>query len=231
MCFSAEASFGAAAALLPVGLYCAGRAARRDVRFLPLGLTPLAFAVQQGAEGFVWVGLSHDDPAMVERGAQVFLFFALAFWPFWIPFSLFFPEGRRPARAFLAAAAGLSAVWFWMYAPLASDPGRWLSTGIFHHSIAYEYGDLPAFHLMPRPAWRVAYLVFICAPLLIARPGDGGGRLQYLGGALVAMLFAVTYLVFGHAFISVWCFFAALVSLLLAWGFSGLEERRRPGSR
>ena len=47
MCFSAEASFGASAALLPVGAYCVMRSARGDRRFLPLGLAPIAFGVQQ----------------------------------------------------------------------------------------------------------------------------------------------------------------------------------------
>jgi hypothetical protein len=171
MCFSAEASFAAAAALLPAGTYCVRQAATRDGRFFPLALTPAAFGVQQAAEGYVWLGLHHGDAMLAQRSALVFLFFALAFWPFWIPFSLFFPEVRGPARAFLAAAAALSAVWLWVYAPLAADPGRWLSTGVVHHSIAYEYGDLPAFRVVPRSAWRATYLAFICAPLLIARPG------------------------------------------------------------
>jgi hypothetical protein len=55
--------------------------------------------------------------------------------------------------------------------------------------------ELPAFQLVPRPVWRAAYLVFICLPLVIARPkGGGGNRNLVFGGSLVAALFVVSYL-------------------------------------
>jgi hypothetical protein len=210
--------------LLPVGAFCVHRAISRDGRFLPLALTPVAFAAQQAAEGFVWLGLDHGDPALVGRGAVVFLFFALAFWPFWIPFSLLLLESRRAGKRLLATATVLSLVWLWLYAPLAADPGRWLSTEVVHHSIAYDFNDLPAFHLVPRTAWRIAYLAFICVPLLAARPG-GGDRLRLFVGSLVAVLFVLSYLVYWYAFTSVWCFFAALLALLLGVVFARLAER------
>jgi hypothetical protein len=227
MCFSAAASFAAGAALLPVGAFCVHRAVQRDRRFLPLALTPVAFAAQQAAEGCVWLGLNHGDPVLAERGAVVFLFFALAFWPFWIPFSLLCIEGRRPGRILLAAMTVLSLVWLWLFAPLAADPGRLLSTAVVHHSIAYDFSDLPAFHLVPRTALRVAYLAFICVPLLAARPG-GEDRLRFLAGALVAALFGFSYLVYWYAFTSVWCFFAALLALLLGVAFARLPARAAP---
>ncbi len=224
MCFSAEASFAASAALLPAGAFCVHRALRSDGRLLPLALTPAAFGVQQAAEGFVWLGLHHGDAALVERGAVVFLFFALAFWPFWVPFSLLLLEGRPAGKAVLAAAAALGLAWTWVYFPLAAEPARWLSTAVVHHSIFYDYSDLPAFHVAPRTAWRVAYLAAICVPLLAARPG-GSDRLRILLGVLVAALFAFCYLVYWYAFTSVWCFFAALLALLLGVVFARLPER------
>jgi hypothetical protein len=225
MCFSAEASFATGAALLPVGAYCVWRAARNEPRFLPLALVPIAFGLQQVAEGFVWLGLHHGDPVLVSRSAVVFLFFALPFWPLWLPLSLLPPEGRRPARVFLAALVLVSPVWLWLYAPLATDPGRWLSTEVVHHSIAYQFSSLPAFQLAPRALWRVAYLASICGPLLVASPGSGGGLLRAVGGGVVAALFVVTYLIYWYAFTSVWCFFAALLSLLLALAFARLPPR------
>jgi hypothetical protein len=233
MCFSAEVSFAAGAVLLPVGAYCVGRAARGDGRFVALGLTPIAFGLQQAAEGCVWLGLRHGHPGLLAPSAAVFLFFALAFWPLWIPLSLLFPESRRPAKAFLGAMVVLSPVWLWLYAPLAAGPGRWLSVEVVHHSIAYELSGLPAFQLAPRVVWRVGYLAFICLPLLVARPGSGYGNRVGLGaGLLVAVLFAVSYLVYWYAFTSVWCFFAAVVSLLLGLAFRHLPARdgRRAGA-
>lgn len=156
---------------------------------------------------------------------MAFLFFAVAFWPFWIPFCLLFPESRPGVRRFLGAITALGAVWLWVYASAVLEPGRLLATEIVCHSISYQIGDLPLSRLVPRVAWRVAYLAFIVTPLAAARPGHWGGRLRLFGGAAVAVLFALCYLVYWYAFLSVWCFFAALLSLLLGFVFYRLPAR------
>ncbi len=227
MCFSAEASFAAGATLLPVGAFCVVQAVGKDVRLLPLALTPIAFGVQQAAEGCVWLGLRGGDPALVARASRVFLFFAVAFWPFWIPFCLLFPESRPAVRRLLFAAAALSVVWLWVYVWGALDPDRLPSPEIVRHSISYQLGDLPLSRLVPRVAWRVAYLAFIVVPLAAARPGHWGGRLRLLGGGAVAVLFVLCYLIYWYAFLSVWCFFAALLSLLLGFACYRLPARGR----
>src|SRR5262249_39162470 len=94
MCFSPEASFLAGAALLPAGCYCVQSAFRKDLRYLPLAVVPVAFGVQQWSEGVVWLGLQGNDPTLITQASVFFLFFAVAFWPFWIPFSLLVPETR-----------------------------------------------------------------------------------------------------------------------------------------
>jgi hypothetical protein len=240
MCFSAAASFGAGAVLLPAGGFCVARAVRQAPRLLPLALTPLAFAGQQAAEGFVWLGLRSGDTALATRAGAVFLFFALAFWPFWLQFGLLLPESRRPARAFLAVLTVLSLVWLWLFAPVALEPGRWMAVEVVHHSISYGLSDLPAFQFVPRLVWRIVYLGFIVAPLLVARPDvtvAGGGLLRVLGGVVIVAVFAVSALAYWYAFTSVWCFFAALASLLLVFFFAGLAveetspEEERPGQR
>jgi hypothetical protein len=225
MCFSAEASFGSAAALVAVGGYCVSRAVRNDYRYLPLALTPVFFGVQQAAEGFVWLGLHHDDTMLVQRASVVFLYFALAFWPFWIPFSLLWPEARQPARVFFVVMVALSVVWLFLFLPIAIDPSKWLRTEVVHHSIAYGVDDLPGFQLVPRVIWRLAYLAFIAGPLAVASPGGGGKRLRLIGGGTIAVLFAVSYGIYWYAFTSVWCFFAALLSLALGYLFYRLPER------
>lgn len=225
MCFSAEASFGASAALLPVGVYCVTRSARTDRRFVPMGMVPIAFGVQQAAEGCVWLGLNRGQPDLVTPAAVAYLFFALAFWPIWTSFCLLLPESRRFAKVSLGVLLALSPVWLWLYAPLAVDPERWLSTQVTHHSIAYEFNELPAFQLAPPEYWRICYLAFVCLPLLVARPGSGGNLMRLAAGVLVAALFAISAMVYWYAFISVWCFFAAIVSVLLGLAFRQLPAR------
>ena len=54
MCFSAEASFAAAAVLLPAGGVAMQRAARRNLNYLPIATLPLLFGLQQFSEGTVF---------------------------------------------------------------------------------------------------------------------------------------------------------------------------------
>src|SRR2546430_366407 len=98
MCFSAQASFAAAAFLLPGGVYCAGVAILRRPAYLPLAVVPFVFSVQQFCEGFVWIGLDRGDAGLVTTAALAFLAFALGFWPFWVPFCVLFLEPRRTVR-------------------------------------------------------------------------------------------------------------------------------------
>src|SRR5438132_14411320 len=98
MCFSPEASFAVGALLIPAGLYCIRSASRKDRRFLGFALLPLLFGVQQLCEGLVWVGLEHDNMPLAKGAALLFLFFALFFWPFWVPFSVSFIEPRVATR-------------------------------------------------------------------------------------------------------------------------------------
>ncbi len=216
MCFSAEASFAAAAMLVPAGGYCMARAARYSLRYLPLALVPLAFAAQQCAEGFVWLGLGRDDTDLVCDASRIYLFFALAFWPFMVPFILCVRERRPKQGILLGLIALLSLVWVWFYLPLALDPERWLATRVVHHSVQYDFEDLPAFGYLPLAVWRIVYLVFICGPLILAVPKRSErGILLPLVGLFVVGLFLVSYVLFSYAFTSVWCFFAAFLSLVL----------------
>jgi hypothetical protein len=216
MCFSAEASFAAAAVLVPAGGYCIARAARYSYRHLPLALVPLAFAAQQCSEAFVWLGLERDDTELIRNASRVYLAFALAFWPFMVPFSLCVRERRPKQKILLSLNALLSLVWVWFYFPLAWEPERWLSTRVVHHSVQYDFEELPAFRYLPLAAWRMVYLFFICCPLALAVPKRSDrGILVPLVALLVVGLFLMCYFLFAYAFISVWCFFAAFLSLVL----------------
>ena len=231
MCFSAQASFAASAALLPAGVYCVGSALRKRSGMLLLALVPLAFSVQQFAEGLVWRGMEQGDSVLVQNASVLFLFFAIVFWPFWIPLSLIPLATGSKSRGILVALAVLSLVWLWLYLPMTADPGRWLSTRIDHHSIRYEYDDLPGFQVMSHQSWRIAYLLSICLPLVVCRRRGSGGKLAILGGSLVAGLFLVSYIVFWYAFTSVWCFFAAILSLILCGVFSQLSKATSSSER
>jgi hypothetical protein len=226
MCFSPQASFIAGGALLPAGIYCTQAALRKDPRFVPLALVPIAFGIQQISEGFVWLGLNEDNTALVERSSVVFLFFAIAFWPCWIPLSLAIADSRRRQQTALWLLSIVGLAWLWLYFPLAVDPAKWLTTEVVQHSIRYNVGELPAFALAPRLVWRFGYLLMICVPMVVGRIDPRASRGANLtSGLLVAGLFAVACILYSYAFLSVWCFFAAVLSLLLCRVFYRLPVR------
>ena len=76
--------------------------------------------MQQISKGFVW--MHHTDTAQARTPALFFLFFALAFWPFWFPVLTTIME-PQPKRKWVFAAISLAATaWFWV---LLLSAARW----------------------------------------------------------------------------------------------------------
>jgi hypothetical protein len=219
MCFSAEASFATGAVLIPAGIYCVRSSLDRDPRYLALAVSPLVFAVQQACEGFVWLGLDSGDHDLARWASCVYLFFALVFWPCWVPFSALILEGRRWARRTLggASAAALATSLF-VFLPMAFRAREWLRPGIRFHSIEYDYSMLPAFWGIPTEAWHAGYVAVVALPLVVQ--GDWRVRSFSLMLVVSAILAQVA---FAYAFISIWCAFAALLSAWLCFLFRRLE--------
>ena len=208
--------------LVLLGGYCVAQTARAQTNLLVLAVVPLIFGFQQLSEAVVWWGLGQGDPELVRRSSLAFLFIALAFWPFWFPLTTALLE-RRPAwkRAFLLGALA-STVWFWvLYFPLVRGPAWLLAVRVEHHSIRYDYGALPIYHYVPRGLLRGLYFFSIVAPLAL------GGKALRVGWPLGLLLLAsgaAAVLLFDYAFVSVWCFFAALVSAYVVYLLHGLRR-------
>lgn len=210
MCLSAEASFGVGAALLVAGGYCLCEASRKSWHYLPLAAIPFFFGMQQIGEGFVWIGLHREDAALVRAAGLWFLFFAQAFWPFWVSLSACFLE-TNPARRWLPAGfTAISLVWLGLlYLPLVLD-GNVLTIRAVHHSIQYNYDDLPIYRYISPPLLRVIYLVNVGVPFVLY--ADRGPRII---GLLFGASGLFSHFVFSYAFVSVWCFMAAILALYL----------------
>ena len=99
MCFSSAASFGAAALLAVAGIASIAKARRqKDMLFAAI---PILFALQQMAEGLLW--LSIDNLALRPLRTDLtyfFLFVAESVWPVWVPLSLLLMERSRFAKRF-----------------------------------------------------------------------------------------------------------------------------------
>ncbi len=205
MCFSMEASF-AAAAILAVGGAVAVASAPR--RLIPLAITPFLFAAQQAAEGVVWVGAQQGalGGLLSQAAIAIFLFFAVFFWPLWIPFVFTFAE-THPARKQVLGVLGLLGLMLGFLNLITVAPES-VAAQVVQCSIQYS-GQISS--LTP-----FLYPVCTIIPFLVS--SVQGARWLGVAVALTAVVAGYFYWV---TFASVWCFFAALVTL----GVLGLVRR------
>ena len=104
MCFSATASFSAAAVIGSVGVVTLRSAvAKHDRRILALAAFPLLFSLQQIVEGFLWLDLAAPAPGAL-RGVLVHAFqgYAEVFWPVFAPLAAWLIEPDRLRRSLIA---------------------------------------------------------------------------------------------------------------------------------
>lgn len=223
MCFSATASFATAAVLVPTGAFTIQRAWTTDRRYLAIGALPLLFGLQQFSEGMVWMGGAYQAPALVATFSLAYMFFAWFLWPVWVPFATFFTEPARRKPLYLLFAIAGATLGGLQYVPYFAHDG-WLVTTFLGRAIAYGGTELLDF-VIGRTATYTIYLAIIIAPLLIA-----SDRRLRVFGVLVGLVFVTTYLFFRHAYISVFCFGGALMSLYLVYMILRLDRRKPAGA-
>jgi hypothetical protein len=222
MCFSATASFSAAALLIPAGIYCAKKAAGLIRPYWAIGLLPLVFGVQQALEGMVWLALESQDPQSVRVSALGFMVFSHLFWLFWIPVASAALEPRGPRKSIFLALAVFGALYgASMYLPLLVQ-ANWLTVELIQQSISYE-ARLVYDGYLPRIVVRALYAVIVLGALLFS-----SDRHLRTFGILIAISVAVATVFFGYAFISVWCYFAAALSLYIVYMIMRIEREQKP---
>ncbi len=206
MCFSKEVSFIASGVLALVGATSIGLVSkRRQWRFFPFACLPLIFSLQQFCEGLVWWSLERNFQAELHTFVLAYLFFALFFWPFWIPFSLYFIEERKH-RLFIAftifgTLVGIGSL-LYHFADRES-----LSAIVLNRSICYSSSCAP-----PHSVGFLLYFLAAIGPTFFS----SRVTVKILGGTFT--LFAlVSYWINQYAFVSIWCFFSALISLFTLW--------------
>lgn len=210
MCYSAEASYTAAAVLLPAGAWAMRESYRKSRSLLPLATLPVLFGFQQLFEGLVWTGNALSSNAMIERYSLAYMFFSWLAWPVWVPFSTYFLEPCRRRYLYLLFAILGGMVGAMQYFPYFAHEG-WLVTKFLPHTVSYE-GTVLFDFIMRRGLTYAIYLFVIIAPLL-----SSSDRQAQVFGGLISLVVTITYLFFRYAYISVFCFGGALMSLYIVY--------------
>jgi hypothetical protein len=214
MCFSATGSFGVAAVIAGIGAVAVAQNKPRS--HWMLAVVPLMFAAQQVTEGIVWltIGDLRHQP-MNLAAVAMFLLFALVVWPLWVPLSLLKAErkpGRRRALAVLVCCGAAVAI----YAAIDLLRGR-PTAHVAGHSIAYSYGThAPALVLA---LYLPAYVIPSVVPFFVSSVSKAKTM-----GVVLALALAATILLQRQALASVWCFFAAILSVFIVLGI-GKDHR------
>jgi hypothetical protein len=210
MCFSAPASLTAAAVTGAVGVNTVSRVHHR--RELPLAVMPIFFAVQQAIEGLLWLNLPSGQFA--PQLTQLFLLFALVFWPIYAPFATLSIEDdpRRRTWITFCLAAGMIVAAYFLWS-LHMNPR---SASILDNHIAYS-GD-PNFP---------AFLLYLYPAATCLAPALSSHKPVRLLGVLVFVGSLAAYVAYWEAFASVWCFFAAAASGVILFQFEQARRQRR----
>lgn len=212
MCFSATASFITVAVTGAAGILALSRVDRRED--MALAATPLFFAAQQAVEGALWIQLpkAPEGPAVATL-TLTFLMFAKVFWPAFVPATIFLVEpdaARRRLLAAFVAAGALVALYF-----ANSVTSHALTARLAENHIAYS-GEPAA----PLPM-QIAYFAVTGLPAALSTL-----RTLRLFGAIVLAGSLVSYFFYFEAFSSVWCFFAAAASAVIALHFEKVRSAR-----
>jgi hypothetical protein len=212
MCFSATASFTAGAALLVTGAVTMRLARRPSEK--PYAMIPFLFGIQQLIEGSLWLTFPDKAPLMNTVLTYAYSVFSHVLWPIYVPIAVYFLETvawRRKALLVTAAGGtlvGLYLLYFLIRLPIVAEAGK----GHIDYVSPHFYIQIV----------MVLYVLGTCvSPLLSSQRW-----VRWFGVAAVvsfsaAALFYVTW------FISVWCFFAAIMSVMVLMFFLRRSPARK----
>ncbi len=201
MCFSARFSFLAVGLLVSIAIATYRKV--REFKEIPLASIPAIFAFHQLSEGMLWVLLPDGTyPGLIALFKYIFLMIALVGWPIFLPLSVLLLEENAFRRAIMGiclvvgCAWSLGTLWHLMHYGAIVEIR---SCHIYYDLIGLEGIDMVRL---------LTYSITIIVPLLAS--STFGLRLL---GCLIAVSGIITYFVWYNYFISIWCFFVALLSL------------------
>lgn len=215
MCFSTTVSYSAAVVLVTTGLYAIQQARRLHAPYMVWALVPVLFGLQQAFEGRVWQQLDAGNAIAAVPFALGFHFFSHFLWLWWLPLGCYLVEPGKSSKLRKRIIGGCAAFGAFagtlVYTVMLTHP-EWMEVSVREHSILYSF-SVPwrsSIHLPITPA--ALYALTILVPLLLS-----SHRLIRIFGVLVALSMVLASAAYGYAYVSVWCFFAAALSLYIVF--------------
>lgn len=205
MCFSAIASFSAGTVITGIGLVSLSKV--RKPKQLLFAAIPLFFGAQQLIEGIVWLLVPHPEYLSYQRlAADLYLVFAHALWPSLIPISiLLMEENEKKIKLFrILSAVGIVLSVFYISCLFIFPVNPQIN--------CYHMLYVSAFPLATSNFALLFYLATTFAPLFMS-----SYKRTKLMGSLMAFSCIITMIFYTQFLTSVWCFFAALISVVVIW--------------
>ena len=203
MCFSTTASFASFSILTVVGVAGLKYVKKPSQHFF--AAIPFLFASQQLIEGFVWIALLNNT-IWKTIPIHLFIFFAQVVWAVWVPLSILKME-YNPHRIRLIKSClwiGVFLAIYISYCMLFYSTTAFLSPFHVNYKLYFPHQYYPILGLL--------YLLPIIVPPLVSSVPE-----IRIIGILLLVSFIVTKLLFKDEVISVWCFFAAVISSIVYW--------------
>jgi hypothetical protein len=174
----------------------------RERSALPFAIIPLIFGIQQLIEGGIWLSFRSDVRSLNSILTYLYALFAFVVWPSFIPFAVASLETvlwrKQSLRLFQATGAIVSL--YLLYAHTVSP----VVSQVENKSISYNNS-----HFFN--SWIIVlYFVATVGSCLVS--SRGGVKLF---GIFVFLLALTAYLIYANTFVSVWCFFAAILSITI----------------
>lgn len=212
MCFSAEASFGAGIVLSAIGIANIKKVSHKSQ--LMLAGIPFLFAFQQFSEGMLWIYLKENqNQDAVDFFKYLFLFFAQVLWPLWVPtaFLLLEKNGNLRKLITLTLLVGLTVSLYLGYCLLNYK----VTVAIVDHHIQYTL-------FYAQSIASISGILYV-TPTVIPPFISSIQRTTALG-AIILVSYITTKIFYDQYVISIWCFFAAILSAALYWVMLNLKK-------
>jgi len=181
-------------------------------------LIPILFGLQQAFEGRVWQELDAGNGSAAVPFALGFHFFSHFLWLWWFPLCSYLVEPVQTSKtgkirkrviggcAIFGAFAGTL-----VYSVMLIHP-KWMSVAVSEQSVTYDF-SFPWHSSTYLPITPAAlYALTILVPLFFS-----SHRLIWIFGGLVVLSMVLASTAYSYAYVSVWCFFAAMLSLYLVY--------------